>query len=151
MNDITLIDNYYTIAHIVQFTGLTDRTIRNYISSGILVGEKANGVWQFTSEQVETFIHHPAVRPSIIAKKNALIYDFLLDTQKKSDELCIILDLPTKDEKEVSEFFCNSILNGDFHDIQFSFDSLNGLPRVIIKGDGQEVLRLINQYYQHLQ
>ena len=88
MNDITLIDNYYTIAHIVQFTGLTDRTIRNYISSGILVGEKANGVWQFTSEQVETFIHHPAVRPSIIAKKNALIYDFLLNTQKKNHNYC---------------------------------------------------------------
>ena len=42
----------YTIANIVQFTGLTDRTIRNYISSGILIGEKTNGVWQFTPEQV---------------------------------------------------------------------------------------------------
>ena len=28
--------NYYLISHLVLITGLTDRTIRNYISSGIL-------------------------------------------------------------------------------------------------------------------
>lgn len=151
MNDTTLNENYYTIGHIVQFTGLTDRTIRNYISSGILQGKKINGLWHFTPEQVETFIRHSAVRPSIISKKNALIYDFLLDTQKSSDKMCVILDLPNKSEKQIAEFFCYTISNDNFYNIQFSFDSLNGLPRVIIKGDGQEVLRLINQYYQHLQ
>lgn len=147
MDSSTTTENYYTIGHIVQFTGLTDRTIRNYISSGILLGEKSNGVWQFTPEQVESFIRHPAVRPSIISKKNALIYDFLLDTKKTTPEICIILDLPDKDEKEVAEFFCYTISNGNFHNIQFSFDSLNGLPRVIIKGDCEEVLNLVNLYH----
>lgn len=28
--------NYYLISHLVLATGLTDRTIRNYIASGIL-------------------------------------------------------------------------------------------------------------------
>ena len=32
--------NYYLINHLVMFTGLTDRTIRNYIASGILQGKK---------------------------------------------------------------------------------------------------------------
>lgn len=140
----------YTVAHIVQFTGLTDRTIRNYISSGILAGEKTNGTWQFTPEQVEHFIRHPSVRPSIIAKKNALIYDFLLDTHKMDSQICMILDLPNRNEKDVSEFFCNNICNGDYHNLQFSFDSLHGLPRVIIKGDNSEVLRLVNIYYNEL-
>ena len=133
----------YTIANIVQFTGLTDRTIRNYISSGILIGEKTNGVWQFTPEQVENFIRHPSVRPSVIAKKNALIYDFLLDTHKTYNQICIILDLPDTNEKKVSDFFCKSICNGDYHDIQFSFDALSGLPRVIIKGNSSEVLNIV--------
>jgi len=133
----------YTIANIVQFTGLTDRTIRNYISSGILIGEKTNGVWQFTPEQVENFIRHPSVRPSVIAKKNALIYDFLLDTHKTYNQICIILDLPDTNEKKVSDFFCKNICNGDYHDIQFSFDTLSGLPRVIIKGDSSEVLNIV--------
>jgi len=146
MNDTTLTQNYYTIAHIVQFTGLTDRTIRNYITSGILVGEKINGTWQFTPEQVDNFIRHPSVRPSIISKKNALIYDFLWDTKKTANEICIILDLPNKNEKEISEFFCNAISNGSFHNIHFSYDSLNELPRVIIKGDCEDVLTLVNRY-----
>ena len=144
MSDTT--ETYYTIAHIVQFTGLTDRTIRNYISSGILAGKKLNGTWQFTAEQVENFIRHPSVCPSIISKKNALIYDFLLDTKKTTDEICIILDLPDKNEKEIAEFFCNSIRSGSFHNIQFSFDTLNGLPRVILKGNCEDVLTLVNLY-----
>ncbi len=42
--------NYYLISHLVLSTGLTDRTIRNYIASGILQGEKINGLWHFTPE-----------------------------------------------------------------------------------------------------
>ena len=39
MKDTSATGNYYCIAHLVQFTGLTDRTIRNYISLGILKGD----------------------------------------------------------------------------------------------------------------
>ena len=70
---------YYVINHLVMFTGLTDRTIRNYIATGILKGEKINGLWHFTPEQVDEFVRHPAVRPSILAKNNSLVYDFLLE------------------------------------------------------------------------
>ena len=76
-------ENLYLINHLVLITGLTDRTIRSYISSGILKGEKINGIWHFTAEEVEDFIKNPAVRPRIIAKNNAIIYDFLLDNSKK--------------------------------------------------------------------
>lgn len=62
-------EKYYVINELVMFTGLTDRTIRNYLSSGILQGEKVDGMWRFTSDQVEEFVKHPAVRPSILAKK----------------------------------------------------------------------------------
>ena len=99
------IGKYYVINHLILLTGLTDRTIRNYIASGILVGEKINGVWHFTKEQVESFICHPAVRPSIIAKNNSLVYDFLLEDKKKQREICMILDIPCEDKKSVAEFF----------------------------------------------
>lgn len=41
-------EKYYLINHLVMITGLTDRTIRSYIASGILQGEKINGLWHFT-------------------------------------------------------------------------------------------------------
>ena len=140
--------NYYLISHLVLFTGLTDRTIRSYLSSGILQGEKINGLWHFTPEEVEKFVCHPAVRPSILAKNNALIYDFLLDTSKKRSEICIILDLPGIDPKPAMEFFCYRITNGDFKNIRFSFDAVGKLPRIILKGGASDVMTLITEYRQ---
>ena len=140
--------NYYLISHLVLITGLTDRTIRSYISSGILQGEKINGLWHFTPEQVEAFICHPAVRPSILTKQHAAVYDFLLDTKKDHCETCMILDIPGKDQKEVAEYFCYRISTEDFQNVQFHFDGFSKIPRVILKGDTAEVLRLVNGYMQ---
>ena len=137
---------YYVINHLVMFTGLSDRTIRNYIASGILQGEKINVLWHFTPEQVEEFVRHPAVRPSILAKNNGLVYDFLLDTKKTGQEMCVILDTPCADKKTVAEYFCYSINSGGYHNIQFSFDGVMETSRVILKGDAAEVLRLVNEY-----
>ena len=139
--------NYYVINHLVMFTGLSDRTIRNHISSGILQGENINGLWHFTPEQVEEFIGHPSVRPSILAKNNGLVYDFILDNKKTKEEICLILDTPCMDKKSVAEYFCYNISNGNYTNIEFSFDGVKGNTRVIIKGDSSEVLRLVNDYY----
>lgn len=97
--------NYYLINHLVLITGLSDRTIRNYISSGILQGEKINGLWHFTPEQVECFICHPAVRPSILAKDHAAVYDFLFDSKKCTCETCVIMDLPGRARKKLRNTF----------------------------------------------
>ena len=141
-------NNYYLIRHITLFTGLSDRTIRNYISAGLLQGEKINGLWHFTPEQVQCFIRHPAVRPSILAKQNSVIYDFLLDIKKSVCESCLILDLPGKNKREIAEYFCYQISNEGYNNIHFSFDGVPNVPRIILKGDTTQVLRLINGYIQ---
>jgi len=138
--------NYYLINHLVVFTGLTDRTIRNYISSGILQGEKINGLWHFTPKQVENFICHPSVRPSILAKQHSAVYDFLLDNKKKDCEICIILDTPEESKKEIAEYFCYHISNENYQNVHFSFDGAAKVPRVILKGTTEEVLRLVNGF-----
>ena len=140
--------NYYLIRHLVLFTGLSDRTIRKYISSGILQGEIINGLWHFSSEQVENFIRHPAVRPSILAKSNSAVYDFMMDNKKKHCEACLIVDIPGGDQKEIAEYFCYEISNKGYRNIWFSFDGVSGVPRVILKGDTVEVLRLANVFMQ---
>ena len=140
--------NYYLISHLVLITGLTDRTIRSYISSGILQGEKINGLWHFTPDQVEAFICHPAVRPSILAKQHSAVYDFLLDSKKDHCETCMILDIPGKDQKETAEYFCYRISSEEFHNVRFHFDGFSKIPRVILAGDTAEVLRLVNGYMQ---
>lgn len=146
MNDCSGTGEFYTLGHLSLFTGLTDRTLRNYLSSGILQGEKINGVWHFTPEQAQALITHPAVRPSILARRNAVIYDFLLNNKKKEPQCCVILDLPGTDDRETIEYFCTRINSGSFHDLQFSFDSVSGTPRVILKGRTDEVMALVEGY-----
>lgn len=135
----------YTLGHLTQFTGLTDRTLRTYLSKGILEGEKINGVWHFTEAQLDAFFRHPTVRPSLIAKHNAAVYDFLLDTKKPEPRICIILDLPGADRDAVSKFFCDAITSGEFRDLHFSFDGME-TPRVILSGLPEQILALVNSY-----
>lgn len=147
MSDYNTTGNYYTIGHVTQFTGLTDRTIRTYISMGILQGEKINGLWQFTEEQVDAFMRHPSVRPSILAKRNAVIYDFLLDEKKKEPQGCLIFDFPCGEEKALTEYFCRAITEGDLHDFRFAMDGIGDVTRVILRGHTGEILKLVNGYY----
>jgi len=145
--DYSATGNYYVLGHLKLITGLSERTLRNYISTGILIGEKINGMWHFTAEQVESFLSVPTVRQSIRAKKNALVYDFLIDRKKKREECCIILDIPHGNGKEISEFFCYEISNGNFCNIDFSFEAeKSSSKRVILKGDADDVMLLINKY-----
>ena len=146
MNDYSATGQYYTLGHLTLFTGLTDRTLRNYLSSGILQGEKINGVWHFTPEQAQALVTHPAVRPAILAKKNAIIYDFLSNDRKTAPECCMILDLPGCGDEETIRYFCETINEGSFRNLQFSFDSLSGAPRVILKGQPEEILMLVNGF-----
>ena len=141
-------EKLYLISHLTLITGLTDRTIRNYIASGILKGEKINGIWHFTPEEVDAFIKNPAVRPSIVAKNNSVVYDFMLNDSKKEEETCVILDLPKCDIKETAEFFCYGISNGDYKDINFSFDGNYKTPRIILRGKPSDVFGLIGDYYK---
>jgi len=147
MNDDLAVGNYYTIGHVVLITGLTDRTIRNYISLGLLEGEKINGLWHFTPEQVQAFVTHPSVRPSIQAKRNAIVHDFMLIPNKEKHQSCLVLDIPERDQKEIAEFFCFAINTGNYQNIRFAFDSQEGTNRVILCGDTEAVLELATKFY----
>ena len=123
----------YSVRQLAECTGLSDRTIRNYLASGILEGEKTEGSWRFTPEQVEEFIRHPAVRPSILAKNHGAVYDFLATPHGEKSEICLILDLPGRDREGVSRYT----------NLRFTFDGVQKAPRVILTGDTREVMEIL--------
>ena len=137
--------HYYTLGYLSQITGLTDRTLRNYLKNNILEGEKINGVWHFTASQLDAFLRHPAVRPSILSKNNAIVYDFMLDTKKPEPRVCVILDIPDLDRDAASRFFCDAICYGDYRDLRFSLDAIDS-PRIILSGPAEQILSLVNSY-----
>lgn len=139
---------YYTIQDICLCTGLTSRTIRNYMKKGLLTGDKKDRIWQFTSEQVENFTSCPEVKSSIQVRKNALITDFLLERKKKTDQICIILDLAERDHQKTTDFFCRRMeILSPTEKIQFSFEGQNRYSRVLVKGPAAEVLTLVNEFF----
>lgn len=143
-------ENYYLINHLTLITGLSDRTIRSYIANGILKGEKVNGLWHFTPEEVDAFVRNPAVMPSIQAKQNAIVYDFMIDRKKPAAEACLILDLPGHDAKSAAEFFCYSISNDGYQNIRFSYNHTAGAPRIILRGAYRDLQRLVQAYYDRI-
>lgn len=136
---------FFTIGDICQCTGLTARTIRNYIRKGMLAGEKVEGIWRFSPEQYDAFMSDPNIKPSLEAKRNALVKDFMAVKGKKSSEMCVILDLPGAGGQEVADFFCRQLEP----ELRLSFESsAERYSRLILTGPPRSVLRALNRFYQ---
>lgn len=139
----------YSIEELARMSGLSTRTIRNYLKLGILCGDKSSGKWQFSGEQVEAFFAHPTVSPSIQAKRNGVVLDFLSGGMAKNNQICVMLDLPEEDGEAVSAYFLAQLETGAFgSDFSFSFADTDRYPRVILRGRMQEIVRLLYHFAQ---
>ncbi|MBR3108964.1 MAG: hypothetical protein IKH30_17530 [Clostridia bacterium] len=139
----------FSINDVAMITSLSTRTIRTYITTGFLSGEKIDGAWVFTPEQVQAFIENKAVRPSIKAKKNAIVFDFLGAKPYSQDKMCVILDLGSKEALSASVFFCEKISAcSPEAELHFASDPVGTGVRLILSGSPKDVMHLMNQFYE---
>lgn len=140
-------DKTYTINELALISGLTTRTLRNYLNTGLLNGNKSGGSWKFNKTQIHEFLSHPSVKPSILTKNKAIVDDFLLQRDKKRNEICAVIDLnQTPDEAERLCTLCTECINStEQHSIRFSFDANDGHTRIILSGPQDFVTDLFNQ------
>lgn len=140
----------YTINELATMTGLTSRTIRNYLRQGLLTGEMVDGVWKFDEKHLSAFFADSGIKAAIEAKNRAIVYDFLADDRKRSNALCVVLDLKAdKDEAEtIAEFFCSAANNTS--GIRFSFWNENGNVRVTLSGPEDCVQTIMAAYYNEV-
>lgn len=138
----------YNLNQLAMITGYTTRSLRNFIKAGSLGGEKVDGVWTFTEEDVSAFLSDPAIRMGLSSKQQSLVYDFLADTDKKVNRICVVLDSPVSDEetKEIVEFFGTEI-NSHCHDCAFKYFKEGRISRFVLSGVEDEVAALMNAYY----
>lgn len=136
---------YYTIGELAQMTGLSTRTLRNYLNAGTLQGEKDEGVWRFSARDLEDFYADSGVKRAIKATQKAIYYDYLLDERKKSAQICAVIDIPIDDDKRVARFFCEKMKGEAFSEtMQFAFEREACQSRVILRGGIGDVNRLLN-------
>lgn len=140
---------YYTMNEVAMMTGFTTRTLRNYISTGILDGEKMEGVWKFSVDDFINFISNPNVTSGIKSKINAQTFDFLADEKKKENYICTILDFYVDDEEsaEISDFFSNQMNGSPKDGARFSLYKNGRNMRVTLTGPEDIISDIMHNYY----
>lgn len=135
----------YNLKDLSLISGMTDRTLRTYLKLGMLSGEKTDGVWHFTEEQIQEFLENEYVRPAIKAKRNALIFDYLRADASKENTACIVLHLRGDDSKAVAKFFCEAV--NKRRCLSMTFDENKGENKVILVGSEETVYDVLNEYH----
>ncbi|MBQ8777761.1 MAG: hypothetical protein IJZ71_09780 [Treponema sp.] len=137
---------FYSINELAVMTGFTTRSLRNFIQMDFLKGEKVNGEWQFSTEQIENFFSNPNIKQGLVSKANSVVYDFLLNQDSDKDKMCSILNLNLNNEEAnmLSEKIC-SIINNSGKQIEFKFMKTNKNVKIIISGEKDFVKNLLNQ------
>lgn len=135
--------DFYSINELSTISGFTTRSLRNFIQMEFLKGEKFNGEWRFSLEQIEDFFSHPNIKEGIKSKNNSVVYNHLLNKPQK-DTICSIVDLNlTPNEiKTLSEKICQMI-NDSNANVEFKFSADNGNVRIIIAGDKNFVKQIL--------
>ena len=139
----------YNLNDVAMITGLTTRTLRNYLKLDLLTGEKVDGNWSFTDEELDAFMSNPIVKQAIKTKRNAVVFDFLSDPFKKGNRICTIMDLPVSDAEalETANFFCE-LIKKNGKDIKFAYNPEKGFSRFILTGSEDQVADFMKAYYE---
>ena len=137
----------YNLNELAMITSLTTRTLRNHLRQGTLSGEKVDGAWMFTAEDVDAFMAQPAVRKSIRANHSGVVFDFLADTLKPQNRSCVILDFAVSiaEGEKIVRFFCEQASRSS--DIELRCLQMRNGPRVILSGGEQQVADILSRYY----
>ena len=136
----------YTLNDLALMTGLTTRTLRNYLTQGFLHGNKTKGVWQFTDAELDRFFSDPFVKEGLRIKRSGAVFDFLADRNREKARSCVILDVPASRKKgdRISAFFCDRMREAA--DVSFHYGWDNGLCRVILSGAAASVAAIMAAY-----
>ena len=141
-----IMNGTYNLNELAMMTRFTTRTLRNYLKQGLFSGEKADGIWRFTTEDVEKFFSEPFVKEGMRIKRSNVVLDFMADRTKKTARMCVVLDMPADLVKgnRISAFFCEQMQEAS--DTEFTFDLNNGSARVILAGAQEQVMKIMKAY-----
>lgn len=143
-------EKMYTVNDVAKMTGLSTRTIRNYIKEGRLNGRKIGVQWRFTKEDIDELFMEQDVMESIEEAKNQLIIDYINTNEVENTTSCSIIDYLCCDRKEI-ENLCTLVLDNvneykKTNTIRFSYQYFEEYKkaRFIIIGEVQIVKEILD-------
>ncbi len=142
---------FFSIDELATMTMLTTRTLRNYISQGLLKGEKLDGTWKFSSENIDSFFKEDLVIQSIQSKKNGMVYEYMSNDSKKENMVCSLYDytnLRNDEAENIYEKIVTLVNSNKYGNIRFSY-SYNGKKktvRITLIGSINEIHNLMSEF-----
>lgn len=135
--------NQYTLEQLAEMSGLTDRTLRTYLTDGLLTGEKRDGMWTFTPEDLGAFFTQPVIRRRMEAKSTGMVMDFLLQRRKDLPRACTVLDIPVDNAaearlREQAVAYANAVEHDGFR-----YEFRNGMARMVFTGSPEDLHGLL--------
>lgn len=146
--------NLYTVDDVAEKTGLTSRTIHNYIRDGKLKGKKIGVQWRFTEENIEALFKDKKVENDVMDSKNTIVLEFLEQKEHIMPEVCSIIDYPFQDKKLADNScqllldFVNSLNEKERFKFSYQYIEKQKVARFIVIGNIQcvkELLEIINK------
>ena len=137
-------EKLYTVADVAQVTGMTSRTIRNYLKDGTLTGQKIGVQWRFTETEIKKLFSRQAPGQS---SPSQIMKGFLGCQEREKEALCVVFDVPAVSELESMELYQNLLKQRDEEQIVMSYEyhDEGQLLRIAMSGEAEAVMELWKQ------
>lgn len=152
-------EKFYTVADVARVTGLTSRTIRNYLKDGELHGVKVGVQWRFTEEDVRHLFQETDGREDLSGISGNRIEEFLgtdysntsAFEDKKEEALlsqCVILDYfePTEEKSKSRREKLSKACEAQKDKVGFSYEERkDGILRVVLTGEPKIITKILRE------
>ena len=128
----------FTLAQLAEMTLLTERTLRTYLRTRLLQGEKTARGWRFTREQAFALMRSPAVRRAMNANRIAQAEDFLHRRMDTAGQTCAVTDVSVNDDVAARLMDAALPLTAE-GGLRMVWHCEDGMARVILRGDTARV------------
>ena len=137
-------EKLYTVADVAQVTGMTSRTIRNYLKDGTLTGQKIGVQWRFTEDEIKKLFSRQAPGQSSPAQ---VVKGFLGEQERQKAAFCALLDFPGVTELEGMELYqkLQEERGEGISSMSYEYHDDGQLLRIAVSGDTGAVMDLLEQ------
>jgi len=152
-------EKLYTVEDVAAVTGLTDRTIRNYLKDGTLTGKKIGVQWRFTEDDINQLFNKKELSAPADTSFDEVLLPFRQFFERKNtaaDEICMVWDCPVENAFDL-EHTCLSLLSNFSDDIEdekvrFTYEHFEstGTARFLLSGRSEIVFHMIQMIRSEL-
>lgn len=137
-------EKLYTVADVAEITGLTSRTIRNYLKDGTLRGQKIGVQWRFTEEEIKKLFSRQTPGQE---SPTQIVRSFLGEQERAGASFLALLDFPCVAEADGMELFARlQGLRGEgVTSMSYEYHDEGQLLRIAFSGDTEAVMELLEQ------